>query len=164
MAFQFAGVPESGRHQDGLPGRTARESGRPVPVRSGAAAGPGAARNASNAAIKRSWAYSGVVVRQHTLQLVLVAARGIDGCLCGIQCLHAVLQELFAGLGQGQVAGTAQQQGHAQLLLQPLQVEADHRAAEAEAISRSGELPASTTARKISKRLRLTMAPLSKWI
>lgn len=50
-----------------------------------------------------------------------------------------MLQELLAGLGQGQVAGTAQQQGHAQLLLQPLQVEADHRAAEAEPIGRSGQ-------------------------
>lgn len=76
---------------------------------------------------------------QYALQLMLVAARGIDRCLCGIQRLQAVLQELFAGLGQGQVAGTAQQQGHAQFLLQPLQVEADHRAAEAEAIGRSGQ-------------------------
>ncbi|KAG1530446.1 hypothetical protein G6F50_017313 [Rhizopus delemar] len=76
---------------------------------------------------------------QYALQLVLVAARGIDRRLCSIQRLHAVLQELFAGLGQGQVTGTAQQQGHAQLLFQSLQVEADHRAAQAEAVGRRGQ-------------------------
>lgn len=76
---------------------------------------------------------------QHTLQLMLVAACGIDRRLCGIQRLHAVLQELLAGIGQGQVAGTAQQQGHAQLLLQPLQVEADHRTAQAQAVGGGGQ-------------------------
>jgi len=70
---------------------------------------------------------------------VLVAARGIDRRLGGVQRLHAVLQELLASLGQGQVAGTAQQQGHAQLLFQPLQVEADHRAAEAQAVGGGGQ-------------------------
>ncbi|KKD57184.1 hypothetical protein VM57_12090 [Stenotrophomonas maltophilia] len=70
---------------------------------------------------------------------MLVAARGIDRCLCGIQRLHAVLQELLASVRQGQMAGTAQQQGHAQFLLQPLQVEADHRTAEAEPIGCCGE-------------------------
>jgi len=70
---------------------------------------------------------------------VLVAPRGIDCRLRGIQRLYAVLQELFASVGQGQVAGTAQQQGHAQLLLQPFQVEADHRTAQAEPIGRCGQ-------------------------
>ncbi|MOA29131.1 hypothetical protein D3C78_1501280 [compost metagenome] len=76
---------------------------------------------------------------QHALQLVLVAACGIDRGLRGIQCLHAVLQELFAGLGQRQVAGTAQQQGYPQLLLQPLQVEADHGPAQAQALGGGGQ-------------------------
>ncbi len=76
---------------------------------------------------------------QCALQLVLVAARGIDGGLCGVQRLHTVLQKLFAGLGQRQVASTAQQQCYAQLLLQPLQVEADHRAAQAEPIGRGSQ-------------------------
>ncbi len=76
---------------------------------------------------------------QHALQVLLVAAGGIDRRLRCIQRLHAVLQELLAGAGQGQVAGTAQQQGHAQLLFQPLQVEADHRAAQAQAIGGGGQ-------------------------
>ncbi|MNI71287.1 hypothetical protein D3C73_1271500 [compost metagenome] len=70
---------------------------------------------------------------------MLVAACGIDRRLCGIQRLHAVLQELFAGLGQREVAGTAQEQGHAQFLLQPLQVEADHRTAQAKALGGGGQ-------------------------
>jgi len=76
---------------------------------------------------------------QRAAQLQLFAARLFDGLLGGGQHRHAVLVEALARLGQRQAAGVAHQQGHAQLLLQPFQVEAHHSLALAQALSGRGE-------------------------